>query len=152
MDKPVDNLVIPRLRGARRVEDVPLHYHERLRAVEDGEYHEKLIGNKSLFEDNVNRTLEEINPDMSMDQGAKDLLQKAGEAFLLDFFDDTLFVALGRKRVTILSKDMQRVIELRREAAVVDVDHVQTESPLEKHVVRRYAMDHDELTNVTIDE
>ena len=56
----------------------------------------------------------EVNrPDMKMQSQALLALQEAGEAYLVDLFQDTLLCAIHAKRVTIMPKDLRLAQKLR---------------------------------------
>ena len=58
----------------------------------------------------------EVNrPDMKMQSQALLALQEAGEAYLVDLFQDTVRCAIHAKRVTIMPKDMRLARLLRGE-------------------------------------
>jgi len=82
-----------------------------LREIKRYQHSSKLLGERALFSKQVSSILDEIDPRMSFDYGAKLALQYAAEDYLVRLFRDMIPEAMAAGRQTLMPSDMQLALK-----------------------------------------
>ena len=67
------------------------------------------------FQRLVKEIITDLNPELRCQSAALGALQEATEAYIIGLFEDTQLAAIHAKRITIMPKDMEFVLRIRRE-------------------------------------